>query len=160
MHIVVPEPHVLSYPEVVPLCELPQHSPTRLHHVLTSASSTAATVIAATTTTIAGTIQSTHRNRPISAPISCFQPPSTAIFDVLWWCSIHVPDYNSGNPLIPYPHGYLKPYPIQVEAAHVKSIPSCALASVEYFSSTETRSPGNAASRRWTRRGVTQLYRA
>jgi len=69
-------------------------------------------------------------------------------------------DYDSGNPLIPYPHEYLNPYPIQVEAAHVKSIPSRALASVEYFPSTETRSSGNAASRRWTRRGVTQLYRA
>lgn len=49
-------------------------------HLLTSASSTAATVIAATTTTIAETIQSTHRNRP----------PSTAIFEVLWWCSIRL----------------------------------------------------------------------
>jgi hypothetical protein len=69
-------------------------------------------------------------------------------------------DYNSDNPLIPYPHGWLNSFPVQVEAAHVKSIPSRALASVEYFPSTETRSPGNAASRRWTRRGVTELYRA
>ena len=79
------------------LCELPQHSPTCLRQLLTSASSTAATVIAATNTTIAGTIQSTHRNRPLSVPTSCFQPPSTAIFDVLWWCSIHVPRLQLGQ---------------------------------------------------------------
>jgi hypothetical protein len=83
-------PDPMFYHIRLPLCELLQHSPTRLHHLLTSASSTAATVIARS-------IQSTHRNRPLSAPISCFQPPSTAIFDVLWWCSIHVPRLPLGQ---------------------------------------------------------------
>ena len=138
--------------------ELP--NPIHLHQLLTSASSTAATVIPATTTTIAGTIQSTHRNPPPSAPISCFHPPSTVIFDVLWWCSTHAQRLQFGQSTHSiYAHGYLNPYPAQVEAAHVKSIASRALASMEYFPSTETRS-GHTASRRWTRRGFTQLYRA
>lgn len=147
--------HQREYPN--PICYHIQRRPTCL---LTSTSPTVATAIAATTTIIAGTIQGTHRSRPVSSPISCFQPPPTAIFDVLWWCSIHGQRLQFGQSTHSiYAHGHLNPYPVQVKAAHVKSITFLALVSVEYLSSTETRS-GHTASRRWARRGVAQLYRA
>jgi hypothetical protein len=118
---------------------------TRLHHLLTSASSTPPPPPPPPPQQeLSKAHFETDRYQPLSAAFNRRQPLSLIFYGgVRYTCR----DYNSDNPLIPYPHGYLNPYPIQVEAAHVKSIPSGALASMEYFPSTETRSPGNAASR-------------
>ena len=101
----VPEAHVLRlsylYLAVVPLCdcELPQHS------IAPPVSTTSSLLLHQQPTPpppppqqeLSKAYFETDRYQPLSAAFNRRQPLSTAIFDVLWWCSIHVPRLQLGQ---------------------------------------------------------------